>query len=400
MTQQVKNRMRGQIRAKHKLMPMAQDLLKRALDVQYASSHTGQQRVPLPQGALDILAAGGQAPSTANHHAPYVDKWSKWCSARGVLDFPPDPWNVAMWLIECAARDATASPTLNRCNALSWACGQMNFAAVGQDPLVLRAKNGIRARLGLKNEQKAPILPEHMLKIYLRHAAKEDVALPILLNVTRLAVMLESAARHDDMSSVSLGSVCCFEGAVRLFCPQTKTDQHREGQWLTLVTSAAPESAVQLMGRVISRLAHTWESFPYETRVALLGPSTQVDPCHATAFLEEVSLACQLRSVTWNSMTVEFPQLGFVGLQSSGEFSQILKGWASELGLDPAQFASHSCKIGSIHGANAAGIPDRMIIKMGRWRSNNMLGHYIGEARSTRELVAQLKEKWYRSTDA
>ena len=394
----VKNKLRGQHRAKHELKPLARAFLQRSLDAQYAASQPGQQRVPLPQEALDILAAGDQAVSTANQYAPYVDKWSQWCSRRGVPDFPPDAWNVVVWLFECAAGDTSVSPTLNRCNALSWGCTQMGQSPIGQHSLVLRAKRGLHAQLGLRSIQKAPILPEHVSRIYLQHAANENVAPITLLDVTQVAVMVEAAARHDDMCSVSLGSVCCFEGAVRLFCPQTKTDRYRDGQWLTLVTSEAPDSAVQLLWRVINRLVRLWDSFPREIKMSLLGSSPQTDPNHATAFLDEVSLACQLHPVTFNGTSVDFPRLGFSGLRSSGEFSKILKGWAVELGLDPTRFASHSCKIGSIQGANEAGIPDRLIIKMGRWRSNNMLGHYIGEARSTRELVAHLNEKWFRST--
>ena len=394
---------RDQERDKHVLKPMARAFMHRAFLAQCEATSRSQARIPLPDGALELIAAGDGAVSTANAHAPYVHKWSTWCQVQGQQDFPPDPWNVMVWLLEAATGDNSSAPTKNRCNALSWACTQMELPPVTTNTLVKRARTALLKRLGSKNEQKEPILPEHVRSIFAKHAAPLNVELAPLLNVMWLATMVEGALRWDDLSSVSLGSVCCFEGAVRLFCAQTKTDQYREGQWAVLASSQAPESAVQLIWRVIERLTGLWALFPLAVRTSLLSPSAKaptIDPGDDTAFLCEVSMACPLQLVEWEGKSVPFPKLGFMGLMPSSEFSKVLKQWAIELGLDPSHVASHSCKIGAVHAADAAGIPDRLIVKMGRWRSEKMLGHYVGEARSTRELARHLHEKWQRSTIA
>ena len=205
---------RSQRRDKHELKPMAREFMERALKARYALMPTGQQRVPLPSGALEILAEGNQANSTANNYAPYVRKWGEWCNARKLLDFPPDQWNVAMFLIEMSAGDKPASPTLNRRNAISWACAQMNLAPVTHDGLVLRAVRGIQVQLGIKGSQKEPILPEHIRIIYSKYASAQEVELSSLLYVMMLIVMFEATLRYDDLSSVSFWYLCRLEGAV------------------------------------------------------------------------------------------------------------------------------------------------------------------------------------------
>ena len=396
MARQVADRHRMQQRDKHQLLPLARNFLTRAFATKCTSAQSDQRRLPLPSGALEILAEGDQSNSTANAYAPYVDKWSQWCSKKEIADFPPDPWNFSVYLLEAATNDKTAAPTNNRRNAMAWACARMGMRSVTQDDFVVSAVRALHVRLGVRKLQKEPFLPEYVRSVFERHAAPRDAELTTLLNVMRIATMVEAGLRWDDLSSVSFGSLCCFEGAVRIFCAQTKTDSHREGQWATLVASGAPEAAVQLIQCVQDRLMSMWAEFPLDIRRKLLGANSLVDPANDESFLEEVSMACVLRHVTWDGRAALFPQLGFRQLASSGDFSKVLKGWAAELGLDPNAFASHSGKIGCIHGASAAGIPDRMIRQMGRWRSEVMVAHYLGEARTTRELVAHLSEKWQR----
>lgn len=399
VARQVADRHRMQQRDKHQLLPMARKFLERAFAAKCTAAQADQRRLPLPSGALEILAEGDQSNSTANAYAPYVDKWSRWCAAKEIIDFPPDPWNFSIYLLEAASNDKTVAPTTNRRNAMAWACARMGMTSVTQDDFVVSAVRGLHVRLGARKLQKEPFLPEYVRSIFERHAAACDAELTTLLNVMRIATMVEAGLRWDDLSSVSFGSLCRFEGAVRIFCAQTKTDSRREGQWATLVASEAPEAAVQLIRRVQDRLKASWAEFPVAIRRELLGANSLVDPASDEAFLEEVSMACLLQHVKGDRGAVLFPRLGFRQLASSGDFSKVLKGWAAELGLDPNAFASHSGKIGCIHGAHAAGVPDRLIRQMGRWRSENMVAHYLGEARTTRELVAHLSKKWQRSED-
>ena len=61
-------------------------------------------------------------PSTLNGKAPYFLKWQAFCRARGLPIFPASPLAVGAFLFESTSRDRTASPTLNRCGAISFFC--------------------------------------------------------------------------------------------------------------------------------------------------------------------------------------------------------------------------------------------------------------------------------------
>jgi hypothetical protein len=202
------------------------------------------------------------------------------------------------------------------------------------------------------------------------------------------------------MLSVSIGTIICIRDAVQIFCSNTKTDCFCKGQWATLVCSNAPELAVQLLFLLVKSLAETWGKFSLITQVTLLTGLTKngtVNQAHDFQFLEKVSLGCKLQTVTLDSREVVlFPRFGFKQLQTSQEFLQKIKGWATELGLDPKHYASHSNKVGSIYMADAACMPNSLTIVMGRWRSDKMLGVYIEAVRSMRELTGGLKELWPR----
>jgi hypothetical protein len=87
------------------------------------------------------------------------------------------------------------------------ACTQMELTPITANSLVRHTRSALLKQLGSRNEQKEPILPEHVCSIFAKHAAAPDVELAPLLNVMRLATMVEGALRWDDLSSVSLGSI-------------------------------------------------------------------------------------------------------------------------------------------------------------------------------------------------
>eukprot|EP01035_Chromulina_nebulosa_P023196 gene23196-30068_t len=50
-------------------------------------------------------------------------------------------------------------------------------------------------------------------------------------------------------------------------------------------------------------------------------------------------------------------------------FNLCLKNLATAMGLDPGRISSHSLRIGGAAALAAAGMPDYVIMNMGRWRS-------------------------------
>ena len=68
--------------------------------------------------------------------------------------------------------------------------------------------------------------------------------------------------------------------------------------------------------------------------------------------------------------------------------NSILKRWVHKLGLDPAEFSSHSARHGGATAAASEGVPERLLKRHGRWRSDQVRV-YIHETLANRLGVSQ-----------
>jgi hypothetical protein len=402
--QAVRARHRTQERDKHTLKPYALKLITRALEELRSQEQATSGRPSVVSSNMTVeFMLGTCSASTANAHAGYVEKWSAYCVSAGMTDFPTNAFEFARFLSGEAEGNQTAAPTQNRCSAISWASKLFGHPNPCEAKVVLAVRQGLAIKLGFKREQKSPLMQEHVQKIFHLHD-NQEASLQEQLSYLKVAAGVEGSLRHDDLTSISMGSIVVISNTVRVFLASTKTDKFREGQWATLAFSLARESFSQRLLCMVDVLKKRWEAFSVETRRGLLEQDLGVEAAREVdlnggQFLDEISLACvtqEVRAADGKS-TVSFPRFGFKNLVTSQEFSAVIKGWAHSIGLDPKLFASHSLKVGSIHSAAEAGVPDRLIKKMGRWRSETMLAHYIGEARSMRELTDALTTRWPRS---
>jgi integrase len=69
------------------------------------------------------------------------------------------------------------------------------------------------------------------------------------------------------------------------------------------------------------------------------------------------------------------------GRLSPGSVARIVQRRAAAAGLAPAQFAGHSLRSGFATAAARAGVPDRSIMRQGRWRSAASLDGYVRAGR-------------------
>ena len=76
-------------------------------------------------------------------------------------------------------------------------------------------------------------------------------------------------------------------------------------------------------------------------------------------------------------------------LHDSGKFSctrmsELLKQKLDELGYPSVEFSPHSLRAG---GATAAGVPDRIFNRYGRWKSKNVKDGYVKDSLEKRLLL-------------
>ena len=68
---------------------------------------------------------------------------------------------------------------------------------------------------------------------------------------------------------------------------------------------------------------------------------------------------------------------------------ELLKQKLVELGFNPVDFSLHSLRAGGATAAAAAGVPDRVFKRHGRWKSKTAKDGYIKDSLHKRLLVTQ-----------
>jgi hypothetical protein len=131
---------------------------------------------------------------------------------------------------------------------------------------------------------------------------------------------------------------------MELFLERTKTDQYREGRWVLIARIPGRYCPVALVERLLR-----------DGRYAACGPRP---------------LICNT-SVSLSQQSMRPPQPAY---------STVLdwfKGAARVLGLDPADYGTHSGRRGGATRAANVDVPDRLFKEHGAWRSERVKDGYV-----------------------
>ena len=74
---------------------------------------------------------------------------------------------------------------------------------------------------------------------------------------------------------------------------------------------------------------------------------------------------------------------------SRGRFRELVKKKLDELGFHAVEFSPHSLRAGGATAAAAAGVPDRLFKKHGRWKPDSAKDGYIEDSLAERLSVTQ-----------
>jgi hypothetical protein len=327
----------------------------------------------LSPGLLALLGLV-RKPSTLNGHAPYFQKWQTFCHSRCIPILPATPLAVAAFLYEAASHDQTASPTLNRCGAISFFCHLAGTPNPMLHPLCTQIKSALLRSLGMIGAKKLPILQSQLLHIlHMRLSVPHD--LPTLLQCFQMALMYEGCLRWHDLAQILFGDIIITPTFLRLFIQSAKTDTYRQGQWVTIASSSDPYSACQLLHRLLRYLTRLWAQSPLVSRQSLLASlpmaldSQSPSPSSFLLPLQNVPITFAVHKTSalpCFSQQTSYPQ-----------FLARLKTWGAATGLDPTALGTHSLRRGLSSDWALNGVSDRLRREHGRWRSAKVADGYI-----------------------
>ena len=207
-----------------------------------------------------------------------------------------------------------------------------------------------------KTQKKEPITPEILQDLVKRFAGNEAP----LTDVRVVAICLLGFAgflRFSEIEMLKESDVQIFQEHMEIFIESSKTDQYRDGAWISISRSNSATYPVAMLERYIA-----------------MGSVGAASDMHLFRGIVHTKSGENLRQKGGLSYTC---------------MRELLLQKLAELGLDAKQFGLHSLRSGGASAAANAGVPDRLFKRHGRWRSENAKDGYVKDSRESRLSVSK-----------
>jgi hypothetical protein len=339
------------------------------------TQHTNHPELRELAHQLAIARFQTRAPSTLEKHRRHWDRFVAWLQTidPSIVPTAVPPTYVAMWLmrvsLESHADQIGPSRVLGASAAIAcfhWFHGQPSPT---QHPLCDLVRELSRRKLHGKQLERDPIEAADMRKLIDQFAAP-SANLRDLMHVTMFALMYSAFLRFDDASQICVHHEMMRFNTdhVQIFIPKSKTDQYMEGAWVVVAKTSGKYCAVSLLQRLLR-----------EGHYNLVPAHDGVDVGPLLRALAPGSL--RLKQTT-GTLLDPIPALSYTTLLKHCKEMCVAAGIQKTIGL-------HSFRIGGATAAAAAGVPDRIFKRHGRWKTDSAKDLYVRETLDSALVVSQ-----------
>ena len=241
--------------------------------------------------------------------------------------------------------------------SISWVHQICDYDDPCKTSTVIRMKEGAKRILSKPVIKKEPITPNMLQKI-VQMFGKDDKNLINLRFVLMCLLGYFGFLRYSELANLRRSDIRIFQDRLELFIKQSKTDKFKEGAWI-----------------VISATGNT------------VCPKTHLLAYMKLAKINDNSNNYIFRSVVKTKSGYKLHKSRKLSYTRARE---ILLGNLEKVGLPKGSFGLHSLRSGGATTAGNAGVPERLIQKHGRWKSESSKNRYIHEALSQKMLVTNM----------
>ena len=270
-------------------------------------------------------------------------RWKRWCSVNHINPLPADPFMVAVYL-QCVIQTASSpSPVLNAVYSLDWAHQLAGHSKISSHPLITSMSNAAQRILGRPKVRKEPITPEMLMALVDTSVKDKCPSLLTLRSVSMCLLAYAGFLRFNELANVRACDVTISSSFCRLFLEQSKTDQLREGAWVTIARSDLKTCPVKALEAYIAAA--------------------------------EINLAENLPLFRALSPPKSSSKVRIQGI-SYTRVRELVRDAFRDV-TDISTIGVHSLRSGGATAAANAGIPDRLFKRHGRWASENAKDCYV-----------------------
>jgi site-specific recombinase XerD len=263
-----------------------------------------------------------------------LQHFSAWCLARGFVPVPAEPAVLRLYLTDHAGTLAVSTLS-RRLSAITEAHQAVGVPSPAKAPEVQFTWEGIRRVHGRPPKRKEAAVKDVV-------AAMLEPLEDRLIDHRDRAVLLfgfAAALRRSELAALLVGEVIDTADGLRLAVARSKTDQEAEGEVLGLPYGSNPPTCP----------VRAWRKW-----LAVSG----------------ITDGPAFRAVSRHGLLSAKPL-------EAGSIARMVKRRALAAGLPSADFAAHSLRAGFATTAARSGVPEREIMRHGRWKTQAVMRGYI-----------------------
>jgi site-specific recombinase XerD len=265
-----------------------------------------------------------------------LEHFSTWCLARGLVPVPAEPTTLRLYLTDHAGKLAVSTLS-RRLSAITEAHQVLGVPSPASSPEVQFTWAGIRRAHGKPPKGKEAAV---MAIVAAMVAPLED---RLIDHRDRSLLLLGFAAafRRSELAALLVDEVADTPDGLRLALARSKTDQEAEGEVLGVPYGSNPQTCP----------VRAWRKWLEVSGIAD-GPAFRAVNRHGHLSNEPLE---------------------------TGSIARMVKRRAVAAGLPAAGFAAHSLRAGFATTAARRGVPEREIMRHGRWKTQAVMRGYIRE---------------------
>lgn len=332
------------------------------LDIQTSGIWRSIQAVEDPElkrlaHKLPATIMGSRANATVRKYLRAFQRWRRWAIQHKpeITVYPIQDGHFALYLQHLAEFSQSKASVEEAVSAAAWVQQLADHPPVSSSPFIRATLSGLQRRLARPKARKEPITVDILRSIV------DSLGPTPKLSEIRLAaaVLLAFAAflRYDEMAKLRCCDIKFSESAMSVHICSSKTDQFRQGDTVLVARTNHSTCPVAMM----------------EKYVAAAG----------------ITLSSELRLFRGVNPTSKGEQLRPSGGLSYTRMRELFLAKLDQLGYDRKQFGLHSLRAGGATAAAAAGIPDRLFKRHGRWRSETAKDGYVKDPEESRLAVSK-----------
>ena len=292
-----------------------------------------------------------KAENTRKKYRYAFNQFCRWCSSHSseLSSLPSEEVTVAMYLVFICRQFNSAAKVDEAVNAISWAHNLAGYSDPCHSSLVIQIREGVLRECRKPTIKKEPILPHHLLLLTEKYGNNES-CLPDLRILTICLLGYSGFLRFSEIVNIKRSDISFHDQHVSIFISRSKTDKYNQGSSVCIAKTGLKTCPVNILCRYLDMAGIK---------------------CYSNEFI--------FRQITYLKKSNSYRLRDTKKPLSYTRAREIILSALEDIGLDKKKFGLHSLRSGGATAAAAAGIPDRIFKKHGRWKSEKAKDGYVKE---------------------